>query len=237
MIHKPILITGVPRSGTSLTAGIIHLSRAWGGEMKSKFRNPRRGIFENTEIQLASKIYLKYKLGVDPKGQESLPNLFDLNIQNQLINSAWDWRGKIVSIVRRQGYDYNLWKMPWFYKSSRVCLLWPMWYDAFPEAHWIIVKRNPHDIAQSCMDTGYMTAHSTIEGWEKWVDSYNMIFDDIKRSKIMYNVIEPERVINGDFDQIKSVVKDLGLVWRENQVKSFIKPNLWKLEGSDGQNN
>jgi hypothetical protein len=228
VFDRPILIVGAPRSGTSLTAGIIHLSKAWGGDMRGHRKLFRKSLFENSDMQLASKVYLKYKLNADPQGQSSLPDLDNPAIYSQLVSSSTDWRQKILHIIKTQGYDFERWKMPWFFKSSKTCLLWPMWHTAFPKAHWIIVKRSNREIAESCMKTGYMTAYSTVEDWLIWACMYSSILEKLKGSKIEYNIVEPERIIKGDLSQIKSVILSLNLTWREQRVKQFVLPELWK---------
>ena len=30
----------------------------------------------------------------------------------------------------------------WYYKGAKMCLIWPIWHKAFPEAEWIIVRRD-----------------------------------------------------------------------------------------------
>ncbi len=49
-IESPIVVLGYPRSGTSLTAGLIHLHGAWAGICRAADgRNPK-GFYENKEI-------------------------------------------------------------------------------------------------------------------------------------------------------------------------------------------
>lgn len=50
-ITSPIIVIGTPRSGTSLTAGILHHCGAWVGECRKGDKYNPRGYFENEEIR------------------------------------------------------------------------------------------------------------------------------------------------------------------------------------------
>ncbi len=43
----PIIVTGCARSGTSLTAGVLHLCGAWIGKCTGPTAYKKRGQFEN----------------------------------------------------------------------------------------------------------------------------------------------------------------------------------------------
>ena len=47
----PILVTGAARSGTSMTAGIIHLCGAFGGKLSGPTTYNKKGMFENGTIR------------------------------------------------------------------------------------------------------------------------------------------------------------------------------------------
>jgi hypothetical protein len=40
----------------------------------------------------------------------------------------------------------------------------------------------------------------------------------------------PQEMIDGNYTEIESVIKWAGLEWREQGVKEFISPELWKQE-------
>jgi hypothetical protein len=69
-MRPPILITGCARSGTSMTAGIVHICGAFGGRMSGPTPNNRKGMFENEEVRnQIVKPYLS-SIGADPLGQK-----------------------------------------------------------------------------------------------------------------------------------------------------------------------
>jgi len=223
-MKDPILITGCARSGTSMTAGIINICGAFGGDMFGPNKNNQKGMFENKEIrQNLVKAYLR-KIGADPLGQNPLPNkrqVFEVNDRE-----AMEWRSRIQSIIQHQGYIDG----DWFYKGAKSCLYWYLWHLAFPNAKWVIVRRNAQDIANSCMRTSFMRAYKNKEGWIKWVDIHKRRFEEMKIAKL--DVIEfwPSLVINGDFKHIEELTDFLGLEYKKNEqlLRSFIDPSLYR---------
>ena len=149
-MKEPILITGCARSGTSMVAGVINLCGAFGGKMSGPNKNNQKGMFENHRIrQNIVKPYLR-KLEVDPLGQYPLPNIKGLDI-------PVNWREDVIKIMIDQGYKDG----EWFYKGAKMCLHWPVWDYAFPNAKWIIVRRRTGDIVRSCLHTSFMSAFAS----------------------------------------------------------------------------
>lgn len=98
MIKEPILITGCARSGTSMTAGIFHTCGVWGGVMGGANRYNKKGTFENSAIrQSIVKLFLK-EIGVDPLGQNPLPDINSLP-------KVDDWRDRILETLVHQGLE------------------------------------------------------------------------------------------------------------------------------------
>lgn len=224
MIDKPILITGCARSGTSMTAGIINIGGAWGGKMAGTTIHNKRGMYENTEIRNGIvKRYLR-SLKVDPLCQHPLPPIKffkDLRPGASIIDY---WRLSIERVIKHQGYPGTV----WFYKGAKMCLIWPLWHLAFPNARWIIVRRRDEDIVYSCMKTGFMKAFKHEDGWYKWVKHHLARFEEmIAEPTLDVREIWPQDMINGDLTSIQAIVEELGLQWKKKEVIEFISPALW----------
>jgi hypothetical protein len=217
-ILEPILVTGAARSGTSMTAGVFHLCEAWGGQMSGPTSNNRRGMFENARIRnTIVKPYLK-RIGVDPMGQYPLPDVENLP-------PLRDLRARVLGEVLAQGYRPKMGE--WFYKGAKLCLIWPLWAQAFPRARWVIVRRNRGDIVNSCLRTGFMRAHRTVAGWEGWVDHHEARFAEMWKAGLDVREVWPTKMIQGDFREIEQTVKELLLEWKPEDVHNFISPSLW----------
>lgn len=228
-LPDPILVTGCARSGTSMVAGAIHLCGAFGGNMSGPNKNNQKGMFENSEIRNnITKPYLR-DLGLDPLGQYPLPNINDLMI-------PIDWRRKVEQVFLKQGYDG---KQKIFYKGAKMCLFWPVWHYAFPNAKWIIVRRRTGDIVESCCRVGFMRAFrikenqkavgvdDEREGWIWWVNQHLERFREMIDTGLNVKIVWPQRMVLGDYQQLYETIEWLGLKWN-SEVLNFVDPKLWK---------
>ena len=233
-LPDPILITGAARSGTSTIAGSIALCGAFGGVTVGPNRHNKKGMWENYRIREAiTKPYLR-SLGVDPLGQYPLPDVATLPIPN-------DWRARVEQVIREEGYSGG----PWFYKGAKSCLFWPVWVHAFPRAKWIIVRRRSGDIANSCMNTGFMRAFrdrkfqravgaaTERDGWLWWIREHEKRFVEMIQEGLNVKVVWPERMVDGDYGQLYETVEWLGLKWN-SEVLNFVDPKLWRARQKPG---
>lgn len=217
--EPPILVTGCARSGTSMTAGILSVLGAWGGEMSGPTKHNRKGMFENAEIRSIVKLYL-HLCNVDPKGQYPLPNINDLR-------PIANWKNRITGIMERQGCPFD----SWFYKGAKMCLIWPIWHNAFPKAKWIIVRRSDDDIVYSCMRTGFMNNHSTEKGWHSWVDHHKENFKQMHEAGLQIKELWPSKFVEGDYTELKEVMEWAGLPWNEESINAFVDKKLFHRGG------
>ena len=210
-LPDPILVTGTPRSGTSMTAGILRRCGAWCGKVD--------GSFENTDIRDSVMTPWFDLLGADPRCQRPLPNIETMD-SHPLAGLA----RRMEMFAKFQGYRHG----PWFYKSPRIAATWPAWWSVFPETKWVIVRRGDKDIINSCMKTGYMDAYDTPEEWQCWLDVWKELFDSIYDAKVQVREVWPHHFVAGDYTEIQGVVEWLGLRWEDGKVKAFINPELWR---------
>jgi len=221
VVASPILITGAARSGTSLVAGSIFRCGAWGGELAGSTSSNKRGMYENTYIRNhIIKPFLK-SLGLDPMGQRDLPDTsMFLPVSSEL---ALIWRNKILTVIKDQEYK----KGPWFYKGAKMCLFWPVWHAAFPNAKWIIVRRDPDSIVASCLKAPFMRTYKTPSGWLGWVAKHEEKFEEMLNARLNIYEVWPQRMINGDYAQMQIAVNGVGLGWKFDEVQKFVEPSLW----------
>ena len=216
-MQPPILITGAARSGTSMVAGIIDMCGAWGGDVCGPTPANRKGQFENRRIvQTIIKPYLAMQ-GFDPMGQAPLPNIDRLLPFDNL-------RQRIEGVMREDGYAGG----PWYWKGAKACLLWPVLHAAFPDAKWVIVRREPADIVRSCMRTGFMHRRSTSESWMQWVCHHEKMFVRMQLAGLQIREVWPRRLFIGDFVEMRNMVQWLGgLKWDMQAILDFVEPSLW----------
>ena len=213
-MNDPILITGCARSGTSMIAGIFNLCGAFGGDMRGATSYNSKGMFENKYIvDEVVKPYLS-RMGSDPMGQYPLPDQSRISLMP-------NFRSIIMNVFMDQGYKEG----PWFYKGAKMCLVWKLWNDAFPNAKWIIVRRPDESIIKSCMNTPFMRAYTDNDGWQGWVDYHKDRFEELESLGAL--PIWSDLVIKGQFNEIKYAVEQCGLEWNENAVEDFVDKTLW----------
>ena len=227
---KPILVTGAARSGTSMVAACIHLCGAWKGNTVGPSRHNQKGMFENHAIRQGIIKPILREMNVDPLGQYPLPETEQTIIPQ-------NFKDDILDTIKYQGWKENL---PWMYKCVKLSLIWPVWRYAFPHSKWIIVRRKEEDIVYSCMHTGFMRAFARTEtlkevnckteeeGWNWWVEFYKKKFVEIINNGINAKVVWPEKMVYGDYSEIKDAIEWLGLEWNGTAVMDFIEPKLWK---------
>lgn len=233
-INSPILITGAGRSGSSMVAGVLNICGAFGGRMSGADRINGRGVYENDTIHDEIVVPYLNSIGADIFGQYPLPRTDKLPIPA-------DWNRKITSAIYDNGYKSG----PWMYKSSSLCLLWPIWSYAFPNAKWVIVRRRTGDIVQSCMKTDFMKAFkdptirervyapTEADGWKWWVNQYLRNLRNMIEEGLNCHILWPERMVRGDYQQMFEVVDWCSLQWK-SEVLSFIDPKFWRVRKASG---
>lgn len=216
---QPILVLGIPRSGTSMIAGALHHCGAWIGKTVPGGPSNPEGFFENVALRERVLKPMLAQQGVDPLGVRSLPALDRLMRFPEL-------KDRVLKQVVREGYAGD--GQPWLYKDCKLTLLWPLWREAFSNARWVIVRRPADDIVRSCLRTGFMSQHSLDPGfWRAWIAEYETRLGALKASGVWWREIDSHSAVMGDFDPIRSLVNDLGLEWKEQAVRNFIKPQHW----------
>ena len=221
---RPILIVGVPRSGTSMVGGIINICGAWGGDMRGPNPANEKGMFENKVIVGEIIKPMLSKWGCDPLGQDPLPNIgFVKSITNP--KSAARLRRQILEALQKQGLQEG---QQWFYKGLKMTLAWPLFAAAFPEAQWVMVRRDAEDIVNSCLRTRFMRAYNTRSGWLGWVAHHEKCLEQMVDAGLDTHEIWPQRMVAGDFKGMQALINKLGLTWKEKEVVNFVDPGLWR---------
>jgi len=221
-----IFITGCARSGTSLVAGIVDRCEGWGGDICGATRYNPRGQYENVEIRNSVIKPVLRMIGADPMGQHPLPDM--QKILKLLNGFSAETRRTIDRIIKKQGYKD---RKPWYFKGAKICLIWPIWMRAYPEAQYIVVQRPDHLIIKSCMRTAFMRKRSTKEQWQEWIDFHKERFDEME-AYLPDNVhrIDSLEIVNGNLDKIEYLVKKLHLVWKRDAVEDFIDKKIWNTK-------
>jgi hypothetical protein len=228
--ESPIIVTGCPRSGTSIISGMLELCGAFTGTVTKPTKHETRSMGENRRIyEDVVKPFLQ-TMRADPAGQWPLCDSNNLMI-------PIDWRDMVERVFKADGYTGG----KWLYKSSNAAMLWRIWHFAYPTAKWIIVRRRTGDITSSCVQTAYMKAFKNPEtckeigaeterdAWTYWVRKYEQTFVDMITEGLNCKVVWPERFLRGEYQQLYEIIDWVGLKWNP-AVADYMDPKLWKYE-------
>ena len=205
----PIIVTGPPRSGTSLTSGILHECGAWVGDCFPGTSSNPKGFFENKVIREQIIKPMLSQRGIDPLGQFPLDGEY---------KPAPELRRRVFSAIDAQGYIGG----PWLMKGIKVALMWREWAEAFPDARWIIVRRDIESAAESCRRAPFMTHYSGLDEWSRYILAYICKAGEIPGGRLVFT---PD-VAGGRFDAIKAAAADCGLKWN-SKAEQFFDDKAW----------
>ena len=217
-----ILVTGCARSGTSLTAGILHACGADGGDMVGKSPYNPRGFFENRRFRESIEKPLLMALGADPLGQNPLPPIGVSDDEKFVEVTVNEIKSRVANATLDQGMHE-----PWFYKGAKLTLTWEYWHLAFPDAKWIVTQRPTEDIVNSCMRTQFMSKRNSPNAWRDWVENHLERHECMSRRIPQIRFVDTPTIANGDMEYIKAMVDFAGLQFNEQKVQEFVNPEFF----------
>jgi hypothetical protein len=206
---SPIFVTGVPRSGATFIARILQMCGGRIGLCDS--------MFENVLIRdVADSILLAGTL---------LPVVATEKVSLSTYKTAKALSIGILEKQRLIGENTVL-------KNSGFSLSWRYWHKMFPDARWVIIRRKPPYIVNSCVKTAHMrtmkstanlkaiNANTEKEGWMWLVHQYEAQWRAMYECReLSIFEVYPDRMENKDYSKIKILVKELGLQWTDNVVE------------------
>jgi len=174
---KAIIILGMHRSGTSALTGVLNLLGVdLGTKLLPKHVTNERGFWENVQI-----------VEINEKILNSL-------------NSSWDditplppkwWQSETLAPFKKainEIHNQNFATSPlWGIKDPRLCRLLPLWLPILEASgsvlHFVIVTRNPHEVAASLAKRDGLSGNTSFQLWlenslaaEKQTQSYSRVF-------------------------------------------------------------
>lgn len=195
-----ILVTGPPRSGTSLTASIIEACGAFGGACYPGSNSNPEGFRENVRIKNEVLKPLLVNHGIDPMGQNPLGDV------PQCQKLAKELFSNIIDCWIDDGWDE---KSPVYFKDAKLLLCWRLWAQAFPEAKWVITERDPKQIARSCMLAPFMRAYTSVDEWQIFAKAYRNRADELSKT------VSAHRVNPRTCEDFRPLVTAIGLKWND----------------------
>jgi len=237
----PVIITGTPRSGIWLTSGAFQVAGGFSC-LLDKVEGHLTGELENMEIRDRMERPLLEGLGFEPRGLGQLPTTEQ--IQKLAPSMKDQWRFLVDQMFKQQNCQDTAVR---FIASQVACLLWPLWSAAFPEAKWVIVRRNEADIMASCRATGFIQSYRNQGDSSRRVrsdkelhlllDGYRTRFEQMQTANLNFTEFWPQLVYDGRLGPLQKLLESHGLAWCP-EVTEFVRPFQWKhgtlqIEGVD----
>lgn len=187
---RPLVIAGMHRSGTSLTASLLASAGLHLGDrlLGAHAGNPL-GHFEDLGF-LEFHVRALRGVGDDENGYSAkavsrLPPDMILAADKLLADRCASGR-------------------PWGWKDPRTCLFLDFWHARAPESHYLFVFRNPADVADSLFRRGdWRFVHDPMLALEIWRDYNKLVVDFVSRHSTRCIVVEigdvisnPERIVS-----------------------------------------
>jgi len=194
----PLIITGMHRSGTSLTASLFASAGLHVGDrmLGAHAGNPL-GHFEDLDF-LEFHILALRSVGDDENGYTGRP-------VRVLPASQIARADALVS-------DRSTSTTPWGWKDPRTTLFLDFWADRVPDARFLFVFRNAADVADSLFRRGdWWFVHHPLQALEIWRDYNRLIVDFVSLHPDRSCVVEIDDLIGNPKTTLERVTSTLGL--------------------------
>lgn len=165
---SPLIVAGMHRSGTSLTASILQAAGVDIGEnlLESNAGNPK-GYFEDEDFWRLHKEILQSQ-GLDPDGWTTLPKV---DVPEQFRKRA---QGLCDRRLAKQ--------IPWGWKDPRTTLFLEFWTSLLPHAKFIFPYRAPWEVVSSLFRRGDLAFRENPErAIATWITYNKIVLDYCQR--------------------------------------------------------
>jgi hypothetical protein len=199
-----IFVTGLPRTGTSMTCGAL---AACGVDFGQDFYlvGPSTycptGAFENHAARILLHRFLG-GLGVDPRGQLTLPPR----------------HAEVVVPLRFEIPEVEALKDPKF------TLVWHHLHEGYPNAKWIVTRRDRSHTIDSWMRTDFMDAYSSRVQWFDFHEQWEARLDDLVTGPADTIEVFPDAC---DPSFVKDAVDFVGREYSRSAVSGALVPAIW----------
>lgn len=162
--NRGIIVIGMHRSGTSLTAELIHRWGAYGNldsMLEADAYNPR-GYWENASLvhfndKLFQAVESSWRL---PPGENEQPRL-------EALAHDSEYRAQAVALLDKMQKG----SAPWFWKDPRLTVLLPFWKQLWGDVTYIVNVRDPEEIARSLKLRDCLSLASSLLIWQRYMSA------------------------------------------------------------------
>lgn len=164
-IVPPLVVTGMPRSGTSATARVLASAGLHVGDRLNPPREDNKlGYYEDVDFY---ELHRRMIAAALPNAARRRPNWMHAGgIEPERLEA---FRGEAEALLRERGSHGRAWG----FKETRAAALLPFWKSAAPGAVYLFVYRSPWEVVDSLMRLeGRPLAGRAQQAIETWI-AYN----------------------------------------------------------------
>lgn len=210
---KIFLIAGVPRSGTSLIAGLLAYHGIWCGKCIPGDADNRYGYFENIEmVDVVKQLFLKNGY----KARSDSPVL----TKGRMKRHFPFLREQFGMIVKDNS--------EWLYKDSKLLLINQLMIEAFPEAIWILPRRNDSAVFNSLVKKWNKRPGATPESIHAMIIRLQTLQEQIA-GKTKHLWVNSDEIVQSA-EYAKYFIEKCGLGFSEKIYNDFVTPKLYHYE-------
>lgn len=207
--QDPILIAGPPRTGTTMTAGLLHYHGVWVGRSRTTMYPGTNSDFgsENRDIKKILKHYAR-SLGCG-HWEPSFPDF----------GSDLPFKKQIEHFVPEDA--------PWLVKTSLCLMFWEFWVVAYPKARWVFPMRDTLKIIDSMNRHPGMAKHPDKEK-RQYIASLLRCYAKIQDAGAKHIFVDVEGLADRDPDVLSDLFAFLEIKPNDEVIQDWIKPNMLK---------
>lgn len=209
---KIFLIAGVPRSGTSMIAGLLSKHGVWTGKCIAEDVFNPLGYFENKQIvRIVKDLFIE--------------NGFKARSDSKILTKAKvkkyfpDLRSKITEVVGNTPV--------WLYKDSKLLLISDFMMEAFPEATWILPYRNTECIFSSVKKKWSRRPRVTEQSINEMIIRLRRLQDNIAE-RVEHMWVNSDFIISNE-GYAETFINSCGFEFNSEEYKQFIKPKIYHV--------
>jgi hypothetical protein len=227
-LERPIFVVGCPRSGTTLVQCILSASSGAFSLPETHFFSwvlPMLGVSTNGEID--GRQIARARAELENEAQLSLPADFWSRLDSRRDLTAVDLFCEIVEHFRPATGPRVIEKTP------RHVLHLETIGEAFPDAVFINVVRDPVDVASSLLAVPFESSRSLLSYAQRWLESVDAAEMYARRHPGRLFTVVYERLTRGPEEEVRQLCQFVDLAYEVRMLEEFGREAARNVAGNE----
>lgn len=228
-MNKVLCITGMHRSGTSLTASWIQQCglQIHDGKLMGAGVGNKLGHFEDVDFV---NLHSKYALKLWPDSKSWIVH-HQGEIDRQTRQAFLDEASKLVE-ARNKKHEF------WGWKDPRTVIFLDIWKELIPDMKCLFVWREARDVVDSLIRRSRKSKHPvdkigtyrSVLVWQYYNEQILSYYERHADDTIVVNIRD---IIQNDQVVIRSIVEKLGLNLKHSSISSLVREDMLRYALSE----